>query len=79
MAMAPKCRRPDADPDHMTLSFRAKKRPSSTCIHPSEISIEVAGMSRSVCESCGRVSLVFVDNHYKDRADEIEARSLAKR
>lgn len=25
--------------------------------------MEIAGMSRSVCESCGRVSVGYVENH----------------
>ena len=32
--------------------------------------IEVAGMSREVCESCGRVSLGYVEDHYRDWLDE---------
>ncbi len=32
--------------------------------------IEVAGMSREVCESCGRVSLGYVEDHYREWLDE---------
>ena len=63
----------------MTLKFRTKKRSTGTCDHESEITIAVAGMSRSVCESCGRVSVAYVEDHFNpERAQEVEARSVSK-
>ena len=62
----------------MTLNFRTKRRSTSTCAHDSQITTEVAGMSRSVCESCGRVSVAYVENHYSpDRVQEMEARLVS--
>lgn len=63
----------------MTLKFRTKKRATGTCAHESEITIAVAGMSRAVCESCGRVSVAYVEDHYtQDRIQEVETRSASK-
>ena len=31
--------------------------------------IEVAGMSREVCETCGRVSLGYVEDHFVEWVD----------
>jgi hypothetical protein len=36
---------------------------TTECTHEKQMRIEVAGMSREVCESCGRVSVGFVDDH----------------
>lgn len=44
----------------MTLSFLNKR---SECAHPVQMRIEIAGMSREVCESCGRVSVGYVESH----------------
>lgn len=52
------------DHHHMTLKFRSKRRATSECTHEISIRTEVAGMSRQVCESCGRVSLGFVEDHF---------------
>jgi hypothetical protein len=35
------------------------------CSHKSEMRMEIAGMSRSVCESCGRVSVTYIDDHLR--------------
>lgn len=35
------------------------------CSHTSEIRMEIAGMSRSVCERCGRVSVTYIDDHLR--------------
>jgi hypothetical protein len=57
----------------MTLNFRARARTTSDCTHESEMRIEVAGMSRDVCEACGRVSLGYVEDHYAEwRESETE-------
>lgn len=48
----------------MTIKFLAKKRTTADCAHPKKIRIEVVGMSREVCESCGLVSLGYVSNHF---------------
>ncbi len=44
----------------MTLSFLNKR---STCEHRFQMRIEIAGMSREVCESCGKVSVAYVESH----------------
>ncbi len=50
----------------MTMNFRTRTRATSRCTHESRMRIEVAGMSREVCETCGKVSLAFVDDTYRD-------------
>ena len=47
----------------MSLNFLARSRTTANCKHESTMRIEVAGMSREVCEGCGRVSLGYVENH----------------
>lgn len=48
------------------------------CSHKSEIRMEVAGMSRSVCESCGRVSVTYIDDHLRrTRARQAVKESVA--
>ncbi|HJS72393.1 MAG TPA: hypothetical protein VJ858_06655 [Acidimicrobiia bacterium] len=47
----------------MTLNFLTKRRRTTECTHEKQMRIEVAGMSRDVCESCGRVSVGYVDDH----------------
>jgi len=49
----------------MTLNFMAKRRFTSECQHKTQMRIEIAGMSREVCESCGKVSVSFVEDHFK--------------
>jgi hypothetical protein len=44
----------------MTLSFLNKR---SECTHQVKMRIEIAGMSREVCESCGKVSVGYVESH----------------
>lgn len=44
----------------MTLSFLNKR---SECTHRVQMRIEIAGMSREVCESCGKVSVGYVESH----------------
>ena len=52
--------------DHcMTLNFLAKHRFTSDCQHKTQMRIEIAGMSREVCESCGKVSVSFIEDHFK--------------
>lgn len=48
----------------MTINFLAKKRATLDCDHETQMRIEVAGMSRGVCETCGRVSVGFVGEHF---------------
>lgn len=48
----------------MGFTFKTKQRATQTCTHTSEVTIEVAGLSRSVCESCGRVSVGYVGDAY---------------
>lgn len=56
----------------MSLKFLAKQRPVTHCDHPSEVRLEIAGLSRSVCESCGRVSVGYVGDHFRpSRAHEL--------
>lgn len=54
----------------MTMNFRTRTRTTSRCAHENRMRIEVAGMSREVCETCGKVSLAFVDDTYSDWSDE---------
>lgn len=35
------------------------------CPHTSELRMEIAGMSRTVCEKCGRVSVAYLDDHLR--------------
>jgi hypothetical protein len=35
--------------------------------------IEIAGMSREVCESCGRVRIGYVENHAKAKDAQLAA------
>lgn len=57
----------------MSLRFLTKSRITENCAHESQIRIEVAGMSRDVCERCGRVSVGYVEDHYKpERVEEVE-------
>lgn len=54
----------------MTMNFKGRARTTTECLHEHQMRIEVAGMSREVCESCGRVSLGYVEDHYRDWLDE---------
>jgi len=54
----------------MTLSFLNKR---STCEHKFQMRIEIAGMSREVCESCGKVSVAYVESHLSaERAQALD-------
>jgi hypothetical protein len=48
----------------MALNFLTKRRMTSNCTHKSVMRIEVAGMSREVCESCGRIRLDYIEAHH---------------
>lgn len=48
----------------MGFGFKTRQRTTETCLHTNQVTIEVAGMSRSVCESCGRVSVGYVGDAY---------------
>lgn len=50
----------------MGFRFSTRQRATTLCGHTTEVTIEVAGLSRSVCESCGRVSVVFVKDIYPE-------------
>lgn len=57
----------------MTLNFLAKRRMTAECEHQTQMRIEIAGMSREVCETCGRVSVAYIEDHFHpDRTHEIE-------
>lgn len=62
--MTPKVRAAVADLSDMALKFLTKRRMTSNCAHESLMRIEVAGMSREVCEECGRVKLGFIEAHH---------------
>lgn len=61
--MTPKTSDRLVEDSHMSLKFLAKRRITANCKHQSFIRIEVAGMSREVCEGCGRVSIGYVEEH----------------
>lgn len=55
----------------MPLSFRTKRRVTH-CEHTSEVRLEIAGLIRSVCESCGRVTVEYVTDHFRpERVQEL--------
>jgi hypothetical protein len=56
----------------MAFRFKTKQRATSTCPHTDQVKIEVAGLSRSVCESCGRVSVEYVGDAYPPEWVEME-------
>ena len=57
----------------MTIKFLSKNRPTPNCKHEKQIRTMVAGMSREVCESCGKVSVGYVENHLgSERAEKLE-------
>lgn len=62
------------DEIHMAIKFLSKQRSIADCKHESQMRIEVAGMSREVCESCGKVSVGYIKNHLdSERAEKLEA------
>jgi hypothetical protein len=66
--MTPKIGAQPAEYRGMSFKLRDKGRTSATCKHESLMRIEVAGMSRDVCESCGRVRIGYVEDHARARA-----------
>lgn len=63
--------------DYMTLSFLSKRRLTADCTHSNQMRIEIAGMSREVCESCGKVTVSYVEEHYHpERVKEVAATSF---
>lgn len=56
----------------MTISFLAKRRTTTDCPHLVELRLEIAGMIRSVCDNCGRVSVGYVEDH-TERAFAVQA------
>lgn len=57
----------------MTKNFLSKDRVTSNCTHESQMRIEIAGMSREVCESCGKVSVAYIEDHFQpERVQEVE-------
>ena len=72
LAMVPSIRGESADRDHMSLNFMSKRRSPDKCDHRARVRIEIAGMSRSVCEGCGQISVGFVEHHFADeRVQEV--------
>lgn len=69
LTMTPKTFGCGVEDSDMPLKFLAKGRTTANCKHDSVIRIEVAGMSREVCEDCGRVSLGYVEQHLQPIAD----------
>lgn len=66
----------DDDVYRMTINFRSRRRTTSDCEHETSMRIEVAGMSREVCESCGRVSVGFVEEHFSpEGAQAVESKA----
>lgn len=65
--MTPKFGEGQVEDLSMSLTFFAKNRIAASCKHESTVRIEVAGMSREVCEACGRVSLGYVEHHARTR------------
>lgn len=49
----------------MGINFMTKRRPSTQCAHTSEVRLEIAGLVRSVCESCGKVSVDVVEDRFR--------------
>lgn len=71
--MTPKIFAHPDDESDMTINFRSLRRVTPECEHETEIKTEIAGLSRTVCESCGRVSVGYVGNHflYDTTEDEV--------
>jgi len=58
----------------MTIKFLSKHGSITQCTHESQMRMEIAGMSREVCEACGKVSVGYVENHLgSDSAEKLEA------
>lgn len=58
----------------MSIKFLSKHRSITDCKHESQMRIEVAGMSREVCEACGKVTVGYIENHLgSERAQKLEA------
>ena len=61
----------------MTLSFLSKRRFTADCTHSNQMRIEIAGMSREVCEACGKVTVSYVEEHYHpERVQEVTTKSF---
>lgn len=61
----------------MTLSFLSKRRLTADCSHSNQMRIEIAGMSREVCEACGKVTVSYVEVHYNpERVQEVATKSF---
>ena len=52
----------------MTIHFLAKRRSTLDCAHETQMTIEIAGLSRGVCETCGKVSVSYVGEHFKSES-----------
>jgi hypothetical protein len=59
----------------MTLNFLPRRKMTAECAHERQMRIEVAGMSREVCESCGRVSVAYVADHYQRDVEDVDSDS----
>ena len=53
--------------------FLSKRSITSDCKHETQMKLEVAGMSRAVCELCGKISVGYVADHFQvEQAQEVE-------
>lgn len=60
----------------MTLNFLSKRRLTTDCSHAAQMKIEIAGMSREVCELCGKITVSYVEDHFNpERVQELAERS----
>ena len=62
----------------MTLNFLSQRRLTTDCGHAAQMKIEIAGMSREVCELCGKITVSYVEDHFSPhRAQELAERSTS--
>lgn len=66
-----------ADVLDMTIHFLTKRRATLDCSHETQMTIEIAGLSRGVCETCGKVSVSYVGEHFKSEMAQALALSSA--
>jgi hypothetical protein len=60
----------------MTIKFLTKHRATLNCTHDAHMRIEIAGMSRDVCETCGRVSVEYLGDHLSAESAQAIADAL---
>jgi hypothetical protein len=49
----------------MTKRFLSRHRTDPNCTHQSRLRTEVAGMSREVCQTCGKVTVGYIEDHFQ--------------